>query len=106
MDRFSLHRHILILSQRQALPVPLWNQSRSWPRVGGPTHLQQEVGGVVDAHDQAAHSRHIVDVGEADEADGGQVVDEHDEEVLEGQVGEGGCSISLFPGPKLFVGLV
>lgn len=55
---------------------------------GRPTDLEQEVGGVVDAHDEAADSRHVVDVGEADEADGGQVMDEHDEEVLWRQRGQ------------------
>lgn len=42
----------------------------------------------MDAHDEAADPRHVVDVGEADEADGGQVMDEHDEEVLGRQRGQ------------------
>lgn len=47
-----------------------------------PTDLEQEVRGVVDTHDEAADSHHVVDVGEADEADCSQVMDEHDQEVL------------------------
>lgn len=47
-----------------------------------PTDLEQEVRGVVDTHDEAADSQHVVDVGEADEADCSQVMDEHDQEVL------------------------
>lgn len=39
----------------------------------------------MDAHDQASYSHHVVDVGEANEADCSQVVDEHDEEVLPGR---------------------
>ena len=34
-------------------------------------------------HDQAARIHHVGDVGEADEDDGGQVVDKHNEEVLQ-----------------------
>lgn len=36
----------------------------------------------MDTHHQAPYSCHVVDVGEADEADCGQVMDEHDQEVL------------------------
>lgn len=46
------------------------------------TDLKQEVRGIVDTHDEAADSHHVVDVGEADEADCSQVMDEHDQEVL------------------------
>lgn len=38
----------------------------------------------MDAHHQTSYSHHVVDVGEANEADGSQVMDEHDEEVLPG----------------------
>lgn len=33
-------------------------------------------------HDQTACSQHVVGVGESDEANGGQVVDEHYDEIL------------------------
>lgn len=58
--------------------VWLWRKPRA-------AYLQQEVGGIVDAHHQASYSHHVVDVGEANEADCSQVVDEHDEEVLPGR---------------------
>lgn len=45
-------------------------------------YLQEEVGGVVHAQDQAAHAHHVVHVGEADQAHSGQVMHKHDEEVL------------------------
>lgn len=45
--------------------------SYSFTGVCRPTDLEQEVGSVVDTHDEAADPRHVVDVGEADEADGG-----------------------------------
>lgn len=48
------------------------------------THLHQDVGGVVETHDQCAHSSHVVDVGEGDEGDCRQVVQKHDQEVLGG----------------------
>lgn len=37
----------------------------------------------MDAHHEAPYSHHVVDVGEADEADCSQVMDEHDQEVLQ-----------------------
>ena len=49
------------------------------------TYLQQEVWGIVEAHHQTSYSHHVVDIGEANEADRSQVMDEHDEEVLRGR---------------------
>lgn len=45
-------------------------------------YLEEDVGRVVHAHDQRADPQHVVGVGEGDEEDGGEVVDEHDDEVL------------------------
>lgn len=45
-------------------------------------HLYQHVGRVVEAHDQRSHPGHVVHVGEGDEGDGCQVVQEHDQEIL------------------------
>ena len=61
-----------------------------------PAHLHQHVSGVVDAHDQRAHARHVVDVGEGDEGDGRQVVKEHEQEVLER---EGGRTVVIVISP-------
>lgn len=36
----------------------------------------------MDTHHQTSYSRHVVDVGKADQADCSQVMDEHDQEVL------------------------
>lgn len=45
-------------------------------------HLYQHVGRVVEAHDQRSHPGHVVHVGEGDEGDGCQVVQEHDQKIL------------------------
>lgn len=45
-------------------------------------HLYQHVGCIVEAHDQRSHPGHVVHVGEGDEGDGGQVVQEHDQKIL------------------------
>ena len=42
----------------------------------------------MDAHDQAAHTQHVVGVGETDETHRGHVVDEHDQEVLHTKQGD------------------
>ena len=40
----------------------------------------------METHEQGAHPHHVVDVGEGDEGDGGQVVQEHEQEVLRNTV--------------------
>lgn len=46
-------------------------------------YLQKDVGRIVQAHDQRSASDHVVGVGEGDEQYGGQVMDQHDHEILE-----------------------
>lgn len=45
-------------------------------------YLQKDVGHIVQAHDQRSASDHVVRVGEDDEQYGGQVMDQHDHEIL------------------------
>lgn len=45
-------------------------------------YLQKDVGRIVQAHDQRSASDHVVSVGEGDEQYGGQVMDQHDHEIL------------------------
>lgn len=45
-------------------------------------YLQKDVGRIVQAHDQRSASDHVVRVGEGDEQYGGQVMDQHDHEIL------------------------
>lgn len=45
-------------------------------------YLQKDVGRVVQAHDQRSAPDHVVRVGEGDEQNGGQVMDQHDHEIL------------------------
>lgn len=46
-------------------------------------YLEEDVGGVVHTHDQSARPQHVVGVGERDEDDGGQVVEQHDQKILQ-----------------------
>lgn len=45
-------------------------------------YLQKDVRRIVQAHDQRSASDHVVCVGEGDEQYGGQVMDQHDHEIL------------------------
>ncbi len=47
------------------------------------SHLQQEVRWVVNTHDQTPHTQHVIYIRETDQADGGQMMNEHDEEILQ-----------------------
>lgn len=48
----------------------------------GVHYLKEDIRGIVQTHDHCASSYHVVSVGECDEQYGGQVVDEHDHEIL------------------------
>lgn len=67
-------------------------------------HLYQHVGCIVEAHDQRSHPGHVVDVGEGDEGDGRQVVQEHDQKVLGTARKEGKKSVTA-EGGRLEAGL-
>jgi dolichyl-phosphate-mannose--protein O-mannosyl transferase len=45
-------------------------------------YLQEDVCGVMHTHDQGSHPQHVVSVGERDERDGGEMVDQHNVEIL------------------------
>lgn len=51
------------------------------------SHLQQEVRCVVNAHDQTPHTQHVIYIRETDQADGRQMMNEHDEEILQKYTG-------------------
>lgn len=46
------------------------------------SYLQQEIGGVVNTHDQAAHAHHVIYIWETDQTDRGQMMNEHNEKIL------------------------
>lgn len=50
---------------------------------GGVHYLKEDIRCIVQTHDHCASSYHVVSVGECDEQYGGQVVDEHDHEILQ-----------------------
>lgn len=54
----------------------------------GVHYLKEDIRGIVQTHDHRARSDHVVRVGKRDEQYGGQVVDEHDHEILPSE-GEG-----------------
>ncbi|TNN38471.1 hypothetical protein EYF80_051373 [Liparis tanakae] len=58
------------------------HQDRYGPTISQLSIRTEDVGRVVHAHDQRARPQHVVGVGHGDEEDGGQVVDEHEDEVL------------------------
>lgn len=47
------------------------------------SYLQQDVRGVVNTHDQTSHTQHVIYIREADQAYGGQMMNEHNEEILQ-----------------------
>lgn len=47
------------------------------------SYLQQEVRGVVNTHDQTSDTQHVIYIREADQAYGGQMMNEHNEEILQ-----------------------
>lgn len=46
-------------------------------------YLQQYICSVVEAHDERAHPSHVIHVREGDQGDGGNMVHEHEQEVLQ-----------------------
>lgn len=57
----------------------------------------------METHDQTPDADHVVDVGEGDEPDGGQVMHKHDQEVLgrNGSRGSRGCGNGRPPAAPL-----
>lgn len=47
------------------------------------SYLQQEVRGVVNTHDQTSHTQHVIYIRETDQADCSQMMNEHNEEILQ-----------------------
>lgn len=66
-----------------SLLLPQAPSSTRYVEIGKDAHLQKEIRCVVETQHQSPNPHHVIHVRECDESNCSQMVDEHDQEVLE-----------------------